>query len=66
MLTIGRRLSPAEIFLRIDKITPQHVREVATQYLTDVDPAVAAVGYVDTKYFPDYNFIRGWTTWNRM
>jgi len=66
LLTVGRRMSPAEIFLRIDGITAEKVREVATQYLTDVDPAVAAVGHVDTKYFPDYNIMRGWTAWSRM
>jgi len=66
LLTLSRRLTPAEIFLRIDAINVDTVKAVAKQYLYDVDPAVAAVGYVDTKYFPDYNDLRGWTVWNRL
>jgi len=60
LLTLSRRLTPAEIFLRIDAINADTVRSVAKRFLYDVDPAVAAVGYVDSKYFPDYNEIRGW------
>jgi len=66
LLTLSRRLSPAEIFLRIDSINVDTVKTVAKQFLYDVDPAVAAVGYVDTHYFPDYNDLRGWTVWNRL
>jgi len=64
LLTHGRRLSPAEIFLRIDSITAKDVMRVARQYCEDVDPVVAAVGPLET--FPDYNAIRGWTYWNRL
>jgi len=66
ILTLARRATPAEVFLRINAITAEDVRRVAKQYLYDVDPAVAAIGYVDTKDFPDYNDIRGWTVWNRL
>jgi len=66
MLTLGRRMSAAEAFVRIDSISAKKVREVAFQYLNDVDVAVAAVGHVDTGSFPDYNVLRGWTYWNRL
>ncbi|EFA82909.1 mitochondrial processing peptidase beta subunit [Heterostelium album PN500] len=64
MLTLGRRLSAHEIYLRITEITAADVRRVASQILTDVSPAVTAVG--PTVNFPDYNFVRGWTYWNRL
>lgn len=66
MLTLGRRMSPAEAFLRIDSIDTKRVREVAFNYLNDIDVAVAAVGSVETGTFPDYNILRGWTYWNRL
>lgn len=66
MLTLGRRMSTAEAFLRIDAIDAKKVREVAYNYLNDVDVAVAAVGSVDSGLFPDYNVLRGWTYWNRL
>jgi len=66
LLTLGRRMTPAEVFLRIDQITSQQVREVAFNYLNDTDPAVAAVGDVEGPDFPDYNVLRGWTYWNRL
>ncbi|KAL6043824.1 Mitochondrial-processing peptidase subunit beta [Balamuthia mandrillaris] len=66
LLTLGRRLTPAEVYLRLDAITADQVRQVAYQYLNDVDPVVAAVGSVDAATYPDYNQIRGWTYWNRL
>eukprot|EP01118_Nematostelium_gracile_P002928 TRINITY_DN13375_c0_g1_i1.p1 TRINITY_DN13375_c0_g1~~TRINITY_DN13375_c0_g1_i1.p1 ORF type:complete len:474 (+),score=137.03 TRINITY_DN13375_c0_g1_i1:176-1597(+) len=64
VLSYGRRLSPAEVALRIDAITVSDVRRVARQYCEDVDPVVAAVGPLEE--LPDYNNIRGWTYWNRL
>jgi len=64
MLSVGRVLSPAEIFLRINDITVADVKRVAKAYLTDVSPAVVAIGPIKT--FPDYNQLRGWTSWNLM
>jgi processing peptidase subunit beta len=64
ILTIGRRLSPAEIFMRIDAITVQDVRRITQNYFEDVEPAVAAIGL--TNAVPDYNFIRRWTYWARI
>jgi len=64
VLTIGRKISPAELFLRIDAIDTKTVKAVARKYLTDTDPAIAAIGNCHT--FPDYNQIRGWTVWHRL
>jgi len=64
-LTIGRHLSPLEVFMRIDSITTEQVRDVAKHYFYDTDPAVAAVGNI-TGAFPDYLAIRQWTYWNTL
>lgn len=64
MLTYGRRLTPAEIFLRIDAITTEDVMRVAREHCEDVCPAVAALGPLEE--LPDYNHIRGFTYWNRL
>ncbi len=55
-------MTPAEIFIRIDDLTADQVRQVAYNYLNDVDIALAAVGHVDSGLFPDYNTMRGWYT----
>lgn len=59
VLTHGRRLTPAEVFMRIEAITVNDVKRVASTHLTDVDPAVVALG--STVFVPDYNKIRDWT-----
>jgi len=64
MMSLGRRVPPAEMAARIDAIDTKTVRDVATRYFTDVEPAVVAVG--DVLNFPDYNQIRGWTHWWRV
>lgn len=64
MINIGRVLSPAEIFLRINDVTADDVRRVARSLLTDVSPVIVGMGPI--KRIPDYNFIRRWTNWNRM
>eukprot|EP01133_Synstelium_polycarpum_P016698 gene16698-19851_t len=64
MLTLGRRLTPHEVYLRINEITVHDVRRVAQMLLCDVSPAVTCVGPTDN--FPEYNFVRGWTYWNRL
>jgi len=58
LLTIGRRISPAEMFTRIDAVSLSELQRVANEYLYDVDVAVAAVGAI--KHLPDYNEFRGW------
>jgi len=64
LLTHGRRMSPAEIFLRIDAVSAKDVMRVARQYCEDVDPVIAGVGPLEM--MPDYNTMRGWTYWNRL
>jgi processing peptidase subunit beta len=44
LLTHGRRLSPAEVWLRIDAITPEDIKRVARERFDDAEPAVAAIG----------------------
>jgi processing peptidase subunit beta len=60
ILTLGRRLTPIEAFLRIDAITVDDVQRVAWDSFRDVDPVVSAIGPL--KYFPDYNLWRSRTT----
>ncbi|KYQ96948.1 mitochondrial processing peptidase beta subunit [Tieghemostelium lacteum] len=64
MLTLGRRVTPYEVFLRVSEITVEDVRRVATYLLKDVSPAVTAIG--PTSNIPEYNHIRGWTYFNRL
>jgi processing peptidase subunit beta len=64
MLSVGRVLSPAEIYLRVNDVTVADVRRVAQAYLNDVSPAVVSTGPI--KFMPDYDMVRGWTYWNRM
>jgi len=64
LLTHGRRLTPAEIHLRISAITVSDVMRVARDYLEDVDPVVAGVGLLEG--IPDYTTMRGWTYWSRL
>jgi len=64
LITIGRRLPAAEIFMRVNDITVNDVRRVALDRCTDISPAVSAIGPIE--HLPDYNQIRGWTYWNRI
>ena len=63
MLTYGRRLSPAEIFSRIDAVDAASVRNAADTFINDQDIAAAAIGPVHE--MPDYNFLRRRTYWLR-
>eukprot|EP00010_Vexillifera_abyssalis_P000801 CAMPEP_0201553064 /NCGR_PEP_ID=MMETSP0173_2-20130828/19418_1 /ASSEMBLY_ACC=CAM_ASM_000268 /TAXON_ID=218659 /ORGANISM="Vexillifera sp., Strain DIVA3 564/2" /LENGTH=423 /DNA_ID=CAMNT_0047963667 /DNA_START=163 /DNA_END=1434 /DNA_ORIENTATION=+ len=64
MLTLGRRMSPAEVYARIDQVTPDDIQRVAKEYLVDTEISGAALGRVQT--LPDYNFLRAWTSWYRL
>jgi len=66
VLSWGRRVSPAEVFLRIDAVSEEVVRNVAQRYLSDNDPVVSVLGPADQALFPDYLTIRGWTFLNRV
>lgn len=56
MLTYNRRMSPAEIFARIDAVNIETVTETAKEFINDEDPVVSAVG--NTHELPDYNWFR--------
>ena len=63
LLTYGRRMTPAEIFSRIDAITVADVKATAAKIINDQDHALAAVGGIHE--LPDYNWIRRHSYWLR-
>lgn len=63
MLTYGRRMTPAEIFARIEAVDASAVREVANRIINDQDHALAAIGPIHE--LPDYNFLRRRSYWLR-
>jgi len=63
VLTLNRRMSPVEFFMRVDNVSVNDIKRVCEQYLDDVDPVVAAYG--NLKYMPDYATLRGFTYWQR-
>jgi processing peptidase subunit beta len=62
-LVYGRRLTPMEIFARIDAVDAAAVRETANTFINDQELAVAAYGPIWE--MPDYNFLRRRTYWLR-
>jgi len=64
MLTYNRRLSPAEIFARIDAVDASAVKAAANKFINDQDVAVAALGPIHE--LPDYNWLRRRTYWLSM
>jgi len=63
LLTYGRRMTPAEIFTRIDAITAEDIKATATKVINDKDHALAAVGGIHE--LPDYSWIRRHSYWLR-
>jgi processing peptidase subunit beta len=63
LLTYGRRMTPAEVFARIDAVDAAAVKEAANLFINDNDLAVAAIGPIHE--LPDYNFLRRRTYWQR-
>lgn len=63
LLTYGRRMTPAEIFSRIDAITTDDIRATASKFIRDQDHALAAVGGIHE--LPDYNWFRRHSYWLR-
>lgn len=59
----GRRVPKAELFARIDAVTPDTIKAVADRFIYDQDIAIAALG--DTQNLPDYNYFRRRTYWLR-
>eukprot|EP01128_Nolandella_sp_AFSM9_P008858 TRINITY_DN5518_c0_g1_i1.p1 TRINITY_DN5518_c0_g1~~TRINITY_DN5518_c0_g1_i1.p1 ORF type:complete len:476 (+),score=139.15 TRINITY_DN5518_c0_g1_i1:49-1428(+) len=63
VLTLGRRMTNEELFLRIDSITKEDLSIVLDTYFYDVCPTVIGMGPIAD--LPDYNLMRSWTYWNR-
>lgn len=63
LLTYGRRMTPAEIFTRIDAISGDDIMATAAKVINDQDHALAAVGGIHE--LPDYNWIRRHSYWLR-
>jgi mitochondrial-processing peptidase subunit beta len=63
MLTYGRRMTPAEIFSRIDAVSIADIRATASKFINDQDHAMAAVGGIHE--LPDYTWVRRHTYWIR-
>lgn len=63
MLTYGRRLTPAEIYTRIDAVDADMVRACADKYINDQEIALSALGPIYE--LPDYNWLRRRTYWVR-
>ncbi|EDV29727.1 uncharacterized protein TRIADDRAFT_63547 [Trichoplax adhaerens] len=64
ILTYGRRIPLAEVDARIEQVTAGVIKSVASKYIYDQCPAVAAVGPIEQ--LPDYNRIRSGMYWLRM
>eukprot|EP00884_Botryococcus_braunii_P002739 jgi/Botrbrau1/12466/Bobra.0169s0013.1 len=63
LLMYGRRIPKAELFARIDAVTPETIKAVADRFIYDQDIAISALG--DTQNLPDYNYFRRRTYWLR-
>lgn len=63
LLTYGRRMTPAEIFSRIDAVTKEDIMATAAKFINDQDHALAAVGGIHE--LPDYNWVRSHSYWLR-
>jgi len=63
LLTYGRRMTPAEIFSRIDSVTVDDIKATASKFINDQDHALAAVGGIHE--LPDYTWIRRHSYWLR-
>jgi processing peptidase subunit beta len=63
LIVYGRRLTPAEIFARIDAVDAAAVRAAADEFINDQDLAVTAFGPIHE--MPDYNYLRRRTYWLR-
>lgn len=63
MLVYGRRMTPVEVFSRIDALTTEDVKAAASKVINDKDHALAAVGGLHE--LPDYNWIRRHSYWLR-
>mmetsp|Transcript_5380 Transcript_5380/g.7253 ORF Transcript_5380/g.7253 Transcript_5380/m.7253 type:complete len:479 (-) Transcript_5380:261-1697(-) len=63
LLTYGRRMTPVEVFARIDALTTDDVKATAAKFINDEDHALCAIGGIHE--LPDYNWIRRHSYWLR-
>jgi len=63
MLTYNRRITPAELFARVDAVDANAVMDAAKLVVNDQDVALAGVGNLTE--LPDYNWFRRRTFWLR-
>lgn len=56
LVAAGRRMTPAEIFARIEAVEVEDIKATALAYIVDEDHALAAIGPVDA--LPPYDWIR--------
>jgi len=63
MLTYGRRMTPAEVFARIDAVDVEAVEAAAGAFINDQDIAIAGLGNIHE--LPDYSWFRRRTYWVR-
>lgn len=64
LLIYGRRLTPAELFARIDAVDAAAVKGAADIFINDKDVALAALGPIHE--LPDYNWLRRRTYFQRF
>jgi len=63
LLNYGRRMTPAELFSRIDMVATEDIKATAYKFFNDKDHALAAVGGIHE--LPDYTWFRRHTYWLR-
>eukprot|EP00941_MAST-03F_sp_MAST-3F-sp1_P001038 g1038.t1 len=63
MLTYGRRMTPAEIFARVDAVTVESIESAANAFINDQDVAIAGLGNIHE--LPDYSWFRRRSYWVR-
>jgi processing peptidase subunit beta len=56
LLTYGRRMSPAELFARVDAVDAKAVKEACMKYVYDQEVSLAAIGPIES--LPDLNRMR--------
>ena len=61
LLVYGRRISPAEMFARIDAVDAAAIKRVANRFIKDNDIVLASIG--PSQDLPDYSWLRRRTYW---
>eukprot|EP01134_Creolimax_fragrantissima_P003429 CFRG3429T1 len=56
LLSLGRRMSPAETIARIDNVTTESIKRVMQEYVYEKEPAVVGIGQI--QYLPKASTLR--------